>query len=103
MGVPKKKFIKCKKPSCYLTVNRPEMVYCSRECAPLGNYGLAEDGIKIKDGKRQFYAKEKHKIKQKQLDQAALAPDWFSGNKRKARRLKAQKCKKALAKSKATR
>jgi hypothetical protein len=45
--------MKCKRPGCYNEVTSKQMVYCSRGCAPLGNYG-AGNGRSVRTEKSTF-------------------------------------------------
>ena len=72
MGLHKKNILICKKDGCMELVTRAEMVYCSRDCSPLGNYGLAEDGIRKSDltqkDNKVKKKKRKNKIKKKKRE-----------------------------------
>lgn len=47
--------MKCKRKECHNAVTQKNMVYCSRDCSPLGNYGLDEKPSPTK------YVREKSK------------------------------------------
>src|ERR1035437_659072 len=72
MGLHKKTGLICKREGCLSKVTRREMVYCCRECAPYGNYGLIEDGVKVHKRKIPKYSKESKAVKP-----SKDAPKWL--------------------------